>query len=339
MGFPNPFGGRRSFLNPLGLQGPQQSGFLPRPLNRALDPAGILPGGRNAPPGLRQRHAAPASEPGLRDPNDPSNAGGAIPRNPGMPPGPGTPGAPSEPGAGGPTTDLPGPGWQGDPYREPMPRGDFPNPPPSGPPPVADERGGNQTQPVGPGERGPADGDTPPPGGFPSELPQRGNTGTLTGYPETLGRSMKHIFGAIASRYPNTPSGLDALMRDPEFQRWFPNARRIDEDEIDFGGQLSDIDGGVPVGLVDVIRAADGPEGGNAWQWIDQAFNQDGGGGGGGGIGDAANNLGGMPGGSDIIAALTAGDGLQSSELMKQIQARLQQLLSGDGASALPEQL
>lgn len=120
-----------------------------------------------------------------------------------------------------------------------------------------------------------ATGPKPPPTGatttgpttYPSTVPARGDVGVLTGYPATLGRSMKHVFGAIASRYANRRDQLDAIMADAEFKQWFPNARKIKDDTIDFGGQLSDFDSGVPVGLVDVIRGGD-----DAWQWIDQNF-------------------------------------------------------------------
>lgn len=106
---------------------------------------------------------------------------------------------------------------------------------------------------------------------YPQGVPQRGGVGTLTGYPDVLGRSMKHVFGGIASRYGNDRNNLDAIMRDPEFLQWFPNARRVKDDTIDFGGQLSDFETGVPVNLVDVFRGGD-----DAIQWIDQNYVNDG---------------------------------------------------------------
>jgi hypothetical protein len=156
---------------------------------------------------------------------------------------------------------------------------------------------------------------TPPPttGGttYGQTLPTRGATGQLTGYPTDLGRSMKHVFGAIAARYPNDRNQLANIMQDPEFKAWFPNARQIDDDKVDFGGQLSDFEEGVPVGVVDVMRGGD-----DAWQWIDQNF-VDGGGGGGGTAGLSP----------DLLMAL-AGLGDQGGTL-EEIQRELEAVISG----------
>lgn len=168
------------------------------------------------------------------------------------------PGTPDAGGIGGPPTPT-----------EAVPRNGNPNPPP-GPPPVAGPApGDNQTQPVGPPVPGPSA--TPPPaaGSFPQQPPQAGTVGQTTGAPEQLGRSMKHVFLAIARRYPNDRNQLKNIVNDPDFKLWFPNAKLVDDDEIDFGGQLSDFESGVPVGLVDVARGGD-----DMWQWIDQNFNQ-----------------------------------------------------------------
>ncbi len=143
-------------------------------------------------------------------------------------------------------------------------------------------------------------------------LPTRGGA-TLTGFPTDLGRSMKHVFGAIASNYGNDRSRIGDIVTDPQFTQWFPNARLVDDDEIDFGGQLSDFTGGSPVGLVDVFRGGD-----DALQWIDQAYNQGGGGGGPSGGGGLS---------PDLIAALTGlGD---SGGTLAEIQAELDAIING----------
>jgi hypothetical protein len=84
---------------------------------------------------------------------------------------------------------------------------------------------------------------------------------------------------------------------------------------------------------IDFVQGADGDNPMLAWQ--DESYMGD------GGPGDqamaaqgqAAGNLAGMPGGSDLLAALMADDGLQGSDLMAQIQAELQKLLTGQAPS------
>ena len=50
----------------------------------------------------------------------------------------------------------------------------------------------------------------------------------------------------------------------------FPNASLVGSDTIDFGGTLSDFDGGAPVGRVDVGRSFDpSNNSGGAWVWQD----------------------------------------------------------------------
>ena len=128
--------------------------------------------------------------------------------------------------------------------------------------------------------------------GYPTTLPTPGNLGGLTGYPTDLGRSMKHVFGAIQSRYGpdygDRAARMAAILGDPDFRAWFPNAHQVanDDDLIDFGGQLSDFEEGVPVNLVDIFRGGD-----DMGQWIDQNFVGQGSSGGGGGASgaDAAN--------------------------------------------------
>jgi hypothetical protein len=76
---------------------------------------------------------------------------------------------------------------------------------------------------------------------------------------------------------------------------------------------------------IDFVQGADGDNPMLAWQ--DESYG--GGAMGGGGGSAAASALQGMPGGSDILAGLMSGDGMQSSDVMKQIQAELQKLLTG----------
>lgn len=180
--------------------------------------------------------------------------------------------------------------------------------------PEAREYANRQQQPMTP----PAVATPPAATTFPTGLPARGTVGQLTGYPDTLGRSMKHVFGGIASRYGNDRSLLPQLMQDPEFLQWFPKAHLVGDDKIDFGGQLSDFDTGVPVNEVDVSRGGD-----DFWQWIDQNYVDD---------GAPAQRITGPTGGGDIgssfLAALLGG-GINDSDLMKRIQEELQKLLAG----------
>lgn len=97
------------------------------------------------------------------------------------------------------------------------------------------------------------------------------NTGDYGG-DDVAANSVKNTFHAIAQRYPSTPSGLKQMMADPDFQRAFPNAKRIEHptgDKIDFGGVLSDFSKGTPVGVVDVGRAFSGEgDTGEGWDWM-----------------------------------------------------------------------
>jgi len=71
----------------------------------------------------------------------------------------------------------------------------------------------------------------------------------------------KNTFGKIASRYDPTKAGsVRALMNDPDFQAYFPEAKLVshaNEDLIDFGD-------GNPV---DVLRGATAGGAGQGWQW------------------------------------------------------------------------
>ncbi len=73
------------------------------------------------------------------------------------------------------------------------------------------------------------------------------------GNPDEMGA--KYIIGEILGRYNPTREGITAAMEDPDFKRFFPNARLIGHgDKIDFGDTPSDfVRGGPPVGVVDVI--------------------------------------------------------------------------------------
>jgi hypothetical protein len=135
--------------------------------------------------------------------------------------------------------------------------------------------------------------------------------------------SMKNTFGRIASRYGANRQGLESLMGDADFQRYFPNARLGADNGrgglIDFGGLLSDFESGTPVGLVDVLKAYDG-ENADEWQWGDQNFV-----GAQGGGGMDAN----MAPPSDLMQAITAGGGLTGNDTLEKIQKELQALING----------
>ena len=115
-----------------------------------------------------------------------------------------------------------------------------------------------------------------------------GNAGAMSGFNTgdyggdlKARNSVKNTFGRIASKYKNAPSSIDAIMGDADFQQYFPGAKKVQGgagDKIDFGGVLSDFESGVPVGIVDVLQAADpNADSADAWAWMDEA--NDGGGG------------------------------------------------------------
>ncbi len=137
--------------------------------------------------------------------------------------------------------------------------------------------------------------------------------------------SMKNTFGRIASRYGANRQGLESLMADPDFQRYFPNARLGAENGrggiIDFGGLLSDFESGTPVGAVDVLKAYDG-ENADEWQWGDQNYVNDAGGGGGA-------MQGGGGGQSDLMSAILGNGGLSGNDTLEKIQKELQALIQG----------
>lgn len=149
------------------------------------------------------------------------------------------------------------------------------------------------------------------------------SNGTMLGFNTAMdygddkaANSMKNTFGRIASRYKNAPSSIDSIMADADFQRYFPGAKKVAGgagDKIDFGGMLSDFESGVPVGVVDVLGAADPNADTSAgWTWQDEA--NDGGGGMAMGGGDPLMALmGGQGGGTPSV------DDLGQSDVLAQI--------------------
>lgn len=80
--------------------------------------------------------------------------------------------------------------------------------------------------------------------------------------------SVKNTFGRIASRYEAKPSSIDAILNDPDFKAFFPNAKKVGFDKIDFGGVKSDFESGEPVGVVDVGNSFDPTtDTGRGWWW------------------------------------------------------------------------
>jgi hypothetical protein len=162
-----------------------------------------------------------------------------------------------------------------------------------------------------------------------------GNTGQMRGFEvgsdyggDTKARnSVKNTFGRIASRYNHAPGSIDQIMQDADFKRFFPNATTVvggANDQIDFGGVMSDFESGVPVGIVDVLEAADGNTS-RGWQWLDE--------------GNAGGGAGSVP-AAGAVAGMTPGGGGQS-DLMQQILAALQQQTDGtaDPQALLMQQL
>ena len=104
----------------------------------------------------------------------------------------------------------------------------------------------------------------------------RGTAGNLEGFMgrESYGtdlkarNSVKNTFATIASRYPSKPSSIDKILADPDFKRLFPNAKKAGFDKIDFGGVQSDFESGTPVGIIDVLTAADpATDTARGWWW------------------------------------------------------------------------
>lgn len=159
-----------------------------------------------------------------------------------------------------------------------------------------------------------------------------GNLGGVQGYDaakfaDPNVQSLKYRAGRILSDYPTTSEGIRAAMQDP---RWLSDAGLAGatyggKDVINFHGELSDGTTGVPVNEVDVLQAFEGGGSASPFQWIDidAALREQGGGGVPGGF-----DVGFQPDDSGLLAALTAGGGLEESDLMARIQAELQKLLA-----------
>lgn len=152
-----------------------------------------------------------------------------------------------------------------------------------------------------------------------------GNVGTLEGFntnawggnaPEGYeANSIKNTFGKIASRYAAKPSSLQQILNDPDFKRFFPEAKIVQGgagDKIDFGD-------GKPI---DVLRAADpNADTAGAWQW----GVEDGGGASAGG-GEGYNLTAGLGGQMDVNAIINSLMGGQDS----QTQSLIQKILRGE---------
>jgi hypothetical protein len=106
---------------------------------------------------------------------------------------------------------------------------------------------------------------------------QWGNKGSMSGF--AVGsdyggdlkarNSMKNTFGKLASQFESSPEGLRQLYASEAFRQAFPGAQLVDhatDPKLDFGGMQSDFEEGVPVGLVDVLKAS----GAGGWQWLDE---------------------------------------------------------------------
>lgn len=105
---------------------------------------------------------------------------------------------------------------------------------------------------------------------------RRGTAGNLEGFMNRASygndlkarNSVKNTFATIASRYPSKPSSIDLILADPDFKQVFPNAKRVGVDSIDFGGVKSDFESGTPVGVIDVLTAADASnDTARGWWW------------------------------------------------------------------------
>jgi hypothetical protein len=121
--------------------------------------------------------------------------------------------------------------------------------------------------------------------------------------------SSKNTFGMIASRYDMSAEGLQQLMADPDFKAFFPAAKLVGVDKIDFGDGRAN----------DVIRNFDPATGrGDAW-----AYQLDTPGGGGGAAPAAAGPSAGV---ATPLAGLTNADPNSPDFYPKLLATLLQQL-------------
>jgi hypothetical protein len=71
--------------------------------------------------------------------------------------------------------------------------------------------------------------------------------------------SIKNTAMKIATRYPPKPSSIDLWLNDPDTKRFFPNAKKVGFDKVDFGD-------GKPV---DILKMADpNTDTAEAWAWM-----------------------------------------------------------------------
>lgn len=144
------------------------------------------------------------------------------------------------------------------------------------------------------------------------------NTGGW-GTEERGSNTHKNTFGKIASRYdPKQAGAAKAMMADPDFQAYFPDAKLVEHPN----GDLIDFGDGRPV---DVLRGAQAGGAGEAWQW-----GVDDGSGGGGGVPSASgvtvdSLMGGDPlaGIQSNIAGLVGGQESDEQTLIQQLLAEM----------------
>lgn len=146
------------------------------------------------------------------------------------------------------------------------------------------------------------------------------NTGGW-GTEERGSNTHKNTFGKIASRYdPKQAGAAKAMMADPDFQAYFPDAKLVEHPN----GDLIDFGDGRPV---DVLRGAQAGGAGEAWQWgVD-----DGSGGGAGGGAPSASGvtvdslMGGDPlaGIQSNLAGLVGGQEADEQTLIQQLLAQM----------------
>ena len=130
----------------------------------------------------------------------------------------------------------------------------------------------------------------------------------------------KNKFGQIASRYDPTQAGATkALMADPDFQAYFPDAKLVEHPN----GDLIDFGDGKPV---DVLRGARAGGAGEAWQWGVDAGGPGAGAGGSQMPRSAADLMGGDPMGGiqSQISQLIDGQNPQEQSLIQQLLAEMQ---------------
>lgn len=71
--------------------------------------------------------------------------------------------------------------------------------------------------------------------------------------------SIKNTAIKIATRYPPKPSSIDLWLADPDTKRFFPNAKKVGFDKVDFGDGKA----------VDILKNADpNSDSAEAWAWM-----------------------------------------------------------------------